>query len=82
MDIVAYIMNDINKIQMAKESVTLNQSQAAKILGVSDSTLENWRKRSIGPQYIKIGKDGKQGRVMYPKIELAKWIANNLIKTA
>jgi len=45
---------------------TLNQKQAAELLGVSPRTLENWRQRGGGPPYTKIGKS----RVVYESEDL------------
>jgi predicted site-specific integrase-resolvase len=56
--------------------MALNQTDTAKIIGVSPSTLENWRKDGIGPEWKKVGK-----RVLYPKIRVAEFLSNT-IKTA
>ncbi|MCK5110407.1 MAG: DNA-binding protein [Arcobacteraceae bacterium] len=60
--------------------MALNQSQTASIIGVSISTLENWRKEGIGPEYIKAG-TGKRGRILYPKIKIGDYLENT-VKTA
>lgn len=61
-----------------KQTACLNQNQVAKILGVSPSTLENWRKECYGPSFIKPS-PGK-GRILYPKHEIVKFL-NNTEKT-
>lgn len=63
-----------------KGLLCLNQKQTAEIIGVSSSTLENWRKESVGPEYKKID-NGKKGRVLYVKTSILEWL-NNTIKTA
>jgi len=62
------------------KSLTLNEHQAAKIIGVSAGTLANWRKGAIGPAYIKL-ENGKRARVMYPITAIADFLSNT-IKTA
>ena len=71
-------LNEVN--QNYKKLLCLNQSQTAELLGVSCSSLENWRKEGIGPSYKKI-ENGKRGRVLYPKSSIVEWI-NNTVKTA
>lgn len=63
-----------------KGCICLNQKQTAEIIGVSSSTLDNWRKIGLGPQYKKIP-SGKKGRVLYPKAAIIEWLSNT-IKTA
>jgi predicted site-specific integrase-resolvase len=76
-DIIPQIVEQINSINPKyKEVMALNQTDTAKIIGVSPSTLENWRKDGIGPEWKKVGK-----RVLYPKIRVAEFLSNT-IKTA
>ena len=63
-----------------KGLLCLNQKQTAELIGVSSSTLDNWRKESLGPQYKKID-SGKKGRVLYPKTAIIEWLSST-IKTA
>ena len=63
-----------------KKLICLNQKQTAELLGVSSSSLENWRKEAKGPSYRKVD-SGKRGRILYPKCEIVEWL-NNTIKTA
>ena len=74
---------DIDRIDPSfQKLICLNQKQTAQILGVSSSTLENWRAAGtfIGPPYKKI-ENGKKSRILYPKSELVKWL-NITVKTA
>ena len=80
MNSIAQIIDEINKDTEHKKLLCLSQSQVAKVLGVSSSTLENWRKDSLGPNFIKV-KSGKKGRILYSKIDIANWISNT-VKTA
>ncbi|MGB7402385.1 MAG: helix-turn-helix domain-containing protein [Arcobacter sp.] len=63
-----------------KGLLCLNQKQTAEIIGVSSSTLENWRKEGVGPEYKKID-NGKKGKILIPKTSLIEWL-NNTVKTA
>ena len=78
---VTEILNEINKNEACKRTICLNQKQTAEIIGVSQSTLENWRNHGFGPRYIKNNKIGKKSRVLYPKINIAIWVSKT-IKTA
>jgi D-Tyr-tRNAtyr deacylase len=79
LDLIQNYIRLINQMGYEKK-LTLNESQVASIISASPSTLCGWRKQGLGPEYIKIAA-GKKGRVMYPKLALAEWLANT-IKTA
>jgi predicted site-specific integrase-resolvase len=49
---------------------TVNQTQAAEILGVNPRTLEGWRLRGNGPVFVKYG-----GRVVYDTADIAAFMA-------
>ena len=61
------------------KKVCLSQAECSYLLGVSNSSLSGWRKAGIGPEYVK--SEGNKGRVLYPKVSIAEWMVNNLIKT-
>jgi len=63
-----------------KKRVCLNSKQTAQILGVSCSSLENWRSAGLGPSFVKVN-SGKKGRVLYDKSAICEWV-NQTIKTA
>lgn len=76
-------LNELNSILPVelKKCVCLNQSQTAVLLGVSSSTLSNWRlDDGIGPEYKKVG-NGQKSRVLYPKTAILDWISQT-VKTA
>jgi transposase len=100
-------MNDEIKEQLqiiewaldGRKKITLNTSDVAKIIGVSSSTIDNWREYGCGIEYIKphnhgggkenleakkIGKKAikSKARVLYPTLNVAKWLVENLVKTA
>lgn len=60
-----------------KKVLALNQKQTAEVIGVSDSTLENWRREKIGIPYKKID-SGKRGRVFYLKTDIVKWLTQTI----
>jgi len=74
-------VNEINNLGFSKQ-LTLNETQVADILGVKPGTVSNWRKDGKGPKYIKQGKPGTRNRVLYPKIEIAKFLVQDLVMTA
>lgn len=82
MSSITQIIEEINKINPKfKQLIALNQKQAADCIGVSSSTLESWRRDGLGPSYIKMNR-GKRGRILYSKVAIAEWLANNAVKTA
>lgn len=57
--------------------LNLNSKQTAGLLGVSASTIENWRKQGLGIDYVEVG-----GRILYPKLKIAEFQANRKVITA
>lgn len=55
----------------------LDERQAAQFLGLSVSTLQQWRFRSRGPAYLKFGK-----AVRYRVADLETYIAAHLVRPA
>jgi excisionase family DNA binding protein len=47
----------------------LSPSQAAQLLNVPVRTLDGWRNRRIGPDYLKVGR-----HVRYRRTDLATWL--------
>lgn len=71
-------MDELNNARPElKGCICLNQKQTADIIGVSSSTLDNWRKIGLGPQFKKID-SGKRGRVLYPKNAIIEWLSNTV----
>lgn len=69
-------LQDINDLGF-KKCLTLNTKQVSNVVGVSPSTIENWRKEGIGPSPTIVG-----GRCLYSKRKIAEWLATSNIKTA
>lgn len=69
---------------VGKGKGALNTSEVASLLGVSCSTIDGWRKQGIGIGYMKPNSksENDKSRVLYPTIEVAKWILKNSVKTA
>lgn len=71
-------VEDINSINPKyKLSLCLSQAQTASILNVSPSSLENWRKTGLGPEYKKI-EAGKRGRILYSKVSIVEWLSQTV----
>ena len=62
------------------KKMVLNEKEVSEITGVSPSCLSNWRRDGIGIPFKKM--EGKRGKVMYPKRDLAEWIVSGNIKVA
>gem|GEM_PF-4964250 len=59
-----------------KEKINLNARELAKVLGVSPSSIDNYRNQGLLFDHIQLG-----GRILYPKRAIAKFLANSIIKT-
>lgn len=57
----------------------LTRAEAAKYLGIGESTLSRWAAERRGPQFAKIG-DGEKGAVRYAIDALDAFIAARVIK--
>ena len=55
----------------------LTTAEAAKILGIAEATLNEWRIRGEGPAYTKMGR-----LVRYPDDEVERYIRERTIKTS
>lgn len=75
-DEIAIYMAQINDLGFEKV-LNLNSKQVSQLLGVSASTVENWRKQGIGIEYVEVG-----GRVFYPKLKIAEFLTNKKVQTA
>ena len=49
----------------------LHGKEAARFLGLSHKTLNNWRVQGVGPRFVKA--QGANGSVRYPLSELVAW---------
>lgn len=62
-----------NKLEGLEDLRMLSSIELAEILGNKPATLRSWRKRNIGPNYIKA--DGERGQVRYMVQDVRNWIA-------
>ena len=54
----------------------INTAQAAEILGLRPNTLEIWRHRHVGPNYMKLGR-----RVLYDPADLKEFAESCTVVT-
>ena len=52
----------------------MNTKQLADYLGISESTIVQYRLKGIGPRYVKIGH-----LVRYRQVDADHWVARNLV---
>lgn len=52
--------------------VLIPSREAAAFIGVSPTTLENWRVRGEGPAFVKT--PGKTGKVLYEPAQIQKYL--------
>jgi hypothetical protein len=70
-----------NNISISLKPGSLNESQAAAYLGVSPSTLAEWRKDGFGPRFCAIVRPGKEkARNLYPLKFLDEWLEKQAIQ--
>jgi hypothetical protein len=55
---------------------SVSEKEASPILGVSLSTLRNWRVSGIGPEYLKLGR-----KVSYELSSLIAWRDSHLVRS-
>ncbi|MDR2099716.1 MAG: helix-turn-helix domain-containing protein [Campylobacteraceae bacterium] len=68
-----------------KTEAVLTQKEAAEYLKLSVSTLKRLRANGIGAKYIKLktgANGGKNTKILYPIVELDKWLDSQSIQTA
>ncbi|MGO4440305.1 helix-turn-helix transcriptional regulator [Rhizobium sp. RAF56] len=54
------------------EPILVRQAEAAKLLAVSERTLEAWRAQGKGPPWLRIG-EGRGKGVRYAYAQLRQW---------
>lgn len=72
-------MQDTGAQTSAPLSLSVTPRKAAEALGVSEATLTEWRKRRIGPAFVRVG--AKHGRVLYKVTDLEAFLDDNRIGT-
>lgn len=59
----------------------MSAAEAARYLGVHETTLMMWRKRGVGPMYFSMsGMDlcGRKRSIRYRKADIDAWVADKL----
>lgn len=59
---------------MTSQDDLLDNEQTAELLGIKPNTLEIWRCRGKGPEFVKMG-DAPQAPVRYRRSVLMEWVA-------
>lgn len=54
----------------------LTQDELAEMLGVKKGTLRDWRRKHIGPDYVRVEK-----LVMYRKVDVERWLETRVTMT-
>lgn len=56
------------------DETRLDPRQAAERLGVAPYTIRSWRRKGVGPEYVKIG-----GRFYYTEKQIADYIRSRTV---
>ena len=59
------------------DQIAYKPKDAARVLGVSKRTLEEWRYRGIGPSYVK----ETERTILYPRRGLEAWLEKRAVQT-
>lgn len=57
---------------LADSAVFITEKDAARLLSVSNRTLQAWRGREVGPPFIKLGR-----AIRYERDALIRWMGAN-----
>lgn len=68
------------ELEKLEDLKMLTTNELAIILNTKSATLRSWRKRNIGPNYIKA--DGERGQVRYMVQDVRNWIASRRTLTS
>ncbi len=66
-------------MQTKPGKLTYNENQAAEAIGVSASTMAQWRKSGVGPEYKAVKMPGKdRARILYPIAAIEAWLSQTV----
>lgn len=68
-------MSEKTKIDLDDPRALLSEAQAAKFLGYSRSSLNQWRVKGKGPEFVKLD----TGTVRYRKSVLVEWLEKHSV---
>lgn len=64
------------------KTLMLTKKELSKVLGISESTINLYLSKNINlPDYKKMA-DGKNSRVMFPLMNVAKYLTENIIRVS
>lgn len=64
------------------KTLMLTKKELSKVLGISESTINSYLSKNINlPDYKKMA-DGKNSRVMFPLMNVAKYLTENIIRVS
>ncbi|WP_084407581.1 helix-turn-helix domain-containing protein [Maridesulfovibrio bastinii] len=69
-------MAPVAEMALLNQRLSVDEAEAALLLGVSHNTLRNWRGQKRGPGYSKVG-----AKVVYEVSKIRKWLEANGKKT-
>lgn len=62
-------------------AILLSARQVCAIYGIPEKTLAGFRRRGIGPNYVKLS-PGKTGAVRYTRAGVEEWIIESTVRAA
>jgi hypothetical protein len=62
-------------------AIIVDQKEAAAVLRVQERTLEAWRQRGVGPQFLRY-QTGKRGVVRYKMSDLVAYIESSAVQNS
>lgn len=57
------------------ETLVFSASKVARLLGMSSRGLHNWRKRGLGPRFVRVGR-----HILYPRGEVTAWLEKHTVE--
>jgi Helix-turn-helix domain len=58
----------------------LSTREAAAILSLAEVTLKLWRRRGVGPRFVRYNSTGPKGRIFYLRPDLEAFIAAHAVQ--
>lgn len=69
-------------IKSEYKTLMLTKKELSKVLGISESTINLYISKNVNlPDYKKMA-DGKNSRVMFPVVNVAKYMTENIIRVS
>ena len=76
---VVYVRSHRKNIAPDKQ-IAVTNGAAARMLGISSRTLQDWRRKGCGPKYVRVSEGGTSGRmtVLYRLCDIEEWLDSHL----